>query len=74
MKHQKSTSTIILTIIVVVLGLAVLFPFFWMVRSSFMSNIEIYKYPPLLLPTTGGSRTTPIRCRSFRPCATCSTR
>jgi len=49
--HQKSASTVILTIIVGVLGLAVLFPFFWMIRSSFMSNIEIYKYPPLLLPT-----------------------
>ncbi len=52
MNRQSTTSTIIVSIIITVLGLAVLFPFFWMVRSSFMSNIEIYRYPPLFLPTT----------------------
>jgi len=51
MNRQNTTSTIIISVVITVLGLAVLFPFFWMVRSSFMSNIEIYKYPPLLLPT-----------------------
>ena len=35
---------------VIIISLAVLFPFFWMVRSSFMSNLEINQYPPLLLP------------------------
>jgi multiple sugar transport system permease protein len=40
------------TLVLFVLGLACLFPFFWMVRSSFMSNLEIYQYPPLPLPTT----------------------
>lgn len=38
------------TMLIVVIALMVIFPFFWMVRSSFMSNLEINKYPPLLLP------------------------
>ena len=33
-----------------VLGLASLFPFAWMLRSSLMSNLEIYQYPPVPLP------------------------
>jgi multiple sugar transport system permease protein len=37
-------------LVITILGLAVIFPFFWMIRSSLMSNIEIYKYPPLFLP------------------------
>jgi multiple sugar transport system permease protein len=50
MKREKAT--IVVSFIVALVGLAVLFPFFWMIRSSFMSNIEIHKYPPLFLPTT----------------------
>lgn len=36
---------------IIIIALVVLFPFFWMVRSSLMSNLEINQYPPLLLPT-----------------------
>ncbi len=50
MKREKTN--IVVSLIIALIGLAVLFPFFWMIRSSFMSNIEIHKYPPLLLPTT----------------------
>jgi len=39
-----------LSVLVAILGLACVFPFFWMLRSSFMGNIEIYQYPPKLLP------------------------
>ena len=52
MENAKRNTNIVVTIIISLIGLAVLFPFFWMLRSSFMSNIEIHKYPPLLLPTT----------------------
>jgi multiple sugar transport system permease protein len=52
MTRSKKYTTVIVTAIIAVLGLAVMFPFFWMVRSSLMSNIEIYKYPPLFLPKT----------------------
>ncbi len=37
---------------VIIIALLVVFPFFWMVRSSFMSNLEINQYPPLLLPNS----------------------
>jgi len=37
-------------IVIAVLGLGVLFPFFWMIRSSLMSNIEINQYPPRFFP------------------------
>jgi multiple sugar transport system permease protein len=40
------------TILIIIISLLVVFPFFWMVRSSLMSNLDINKYPPLLLPTT----------------------
>jgi multiple sugar transport system permease protein len=39
------------TAIVALLSLACIFPFFWMLRSSVMSNMEIYQYPPRLLPS-----------------------
>ena len=39
-----------LTALVALIGLACIFPFFWMLRSSFMGNIDIYQYPPVLLP------------------------
>lgn len=38
------------TILVIFIALTVLFPFFWMMRSSLMSNLEINQYPPLLFP------------------------
>jgi len=34
-----------------ILSLVCIFPFFWMLRSSFMNNLEIYQYPPRLLPS-----------------------
>jgi multiple sugar transport system permease protein len=38
--------------VLALMSLLCLFPFFWMLRSSLMGNIEIYSYPPLLLPKT----------------------
>jgi len=49
---KRERTNVVVTVIIALVGLAVLFPFFWMVRSSFMSNIEIHRYPPILLPTT----------------------
>ena len=46
----KNQTNIAATIILGILALACIFPFFWMVRSSFMSNIAINAYPPDLLP------------------------
>lgn len=50
MKKPHQLGNTINTCAVVLISLLVLFPFFWMVRSSFMSNLEINQYPPLLLP------------------------
>jgi multiple sugar transport system permease protein len=65
MEHAKTRTTVVISIIVFILGLAVLFPFFWMVRSSLMSNIEINKYPPLLLPTTWRFTNYPVTMSTF---------
>lgn len=49
MKTQNRANYL-LTCLVAVMGLACLFPFYWMLRSSVMGNIEIYKYPPVFIP------------------------
>ena len=50
-KLKKSKNiNIIVTILIVLCGILVLFPIFWMIRTSFMSNLEINQYPPKLLP------------------------
>ena len=48
--RTRVPTNVALTAVVAVLGLACIFPFFWMLRSSFMGNIDIYQYPPVLLP------------------------
>jgi len=48
--HNRSN--IAVTAAVIVLGFLSVFPFLWMLRSSLMSNLEIYQYPPLMLPKT----------------------
>lgn len=54
-KHKaiKKTGSInvIITVLVILGGLLAMFPIFWMVRTSFMSNLEINTYPPSLLPS-----------------------
>jgi len=50
-KSTPQRYNIPVTVVIGLLGLATLFPFFWMLRSSLMSNLEIYQYPPLPLPT-----------------------
>ena len=50
MGTKLSVSRLLLNAAVVVAGLACLFPFLWMIRSSVMSNVEINTYPPLFWP------------------------
>lgn len=52
LKRRTKVLNMVNTIMVVIIALMVVFPFFWMVRSSFMSNLEINQYPPLFLPKT----------------------
>lgn len=49
-KIKKKDINIIVTVILILCGLLVIFPIFWMIRTSFMSNLEINQYPPKLLP------------------------
>lgn len=42
---------LVVTILVIIGGLLAVFPIFWMIRTSFMSNLEINTYPPRLLPS-----------------------
>ncbi len=51
MKTSYSLLDKLNTTFIIVFSLIVIFPFFWMVRSSLMSNLEINQYPPLLLPS-----------------------
>ena len=48
---MRSRTGIVPTIVTAILSLVCIFPFFWMLRSSFMNNLEIYQYPPRLLPS-----------------------
>jgi len=50
MKRHSRKADVPAAAVIALVGLAVLFPFYWMVRSSLLSNIEINQYPPLLLP------------------------
>lgn len=65
MKHEARMTTTVVSVVIALIGLAVLFPFFWMVRSSLMSNIEIYKYPPLLLPRSWRFENYPVTLGTF---------
>ncbi len=49
--RSRSGNNYLVMAVAALLSLGCVFPFFWMLRSSFMSNLVIYKYPPLLFPT-----------------------
>ena len=54
MKSRKRNEIIgdnISLIMVVLLAIIILFPIWWIFRTSLMSNAEIYKYPPAFLPS-----------------------
>lgn len=42
--------TVLLFIVIVTMGLTMLMPFVWMVRTSLMDELEVFAYPPKLLP------------------------
>jgi multiple sugar transport system permease protein len=61
----KNRTNLVLSCLVAIMGLACVFPFFWMIRSSFMGNIEIYRYPPALLPKVWRSENYPLALSIF---------
>lgn len=50
MKRKQIISNIILAVVLLVLGCMVCFPFFWMILSSFKTNLEIGQSVPTFLP------------------------
>ena len=63
--RTRTVASAALTILAALLALACIFPFFWMLRSSFMGNIEIYQYPPRLLPTAWRFENYPAAMTTF---------
>jgi multiple sugar transport system permease protein len=63
--RRHNRPNIAVTAIISLLALACIFPFFWMVRSSFMSNIAINRYPPEFLPSVWHLENYPQTLRTF---------
>jgi multiple sugar transport system permease protein len=51
-KRNERIADILTFLIVAFLALIVLFPIWWIFRTSLMTTAEIYKYPPALLPSS----------------------
>ena len=49
-KNKEDRINIFITVLVILGAMLVLFPIFWMIRTSFMTNLEINTYPPALFP------------------------
>ncbi|UKS28338.1 carbohydrate ABC transporter permease [Paenibacillus sp. HWE-109] len=49
-KRSERTMNVLTLIVVIIIALIVLFPIWWIFRTSLMTNPEIYKYPPSLIP------------------------
>jgi len=50
-KRKEKVINIISIVIIALVAAAVLFPIWWIFRTSLMSNAEIYKYPPAFFPS-----------------------
>ncbi len=50
-KRNEMAANLVSFIIIVLLAFVVLFPIWWIFRTSLMTNAEIYKYPPAFLPS-----------------------
>ena len=47
---KEKVSKILVYLLLLVLGLTMLFPFLWMVATSFMAEFEVFQFPPRFLP------------------------
>ncbi len=50
MKTRIHWTAVLSIIVIVILGLFLLFPIYWMIVTSFKSNLDIYRFPPQFLP------------------------
>jgi multiple sugar transport system permease protein len=49
-KRRNRTMNLITFVVVVLFAILAIFPIWWIFRTSLMTNAEIYKYPPSLIP------------------------
>ena len=49
-QRRERTANTLSFLLLIVLGLVVMFPIYWIFRSSLMSNGELYAYPPAFVP------------------------
>lgn len=49
-KARKGISKFILYLLLIIVSLVAIFPFIWMVSSSFKTNSEIFTFPPVWIP------------------------
>lgn len=55
-KTKKKITTAFLYVLMAIVCFATVFPFLWMVSSSFKTNSEIFSYPPSLIPRVSTAR------------------
>lgn len=49
-KRNERAANVLTFLVVLIIGMIVLFPIWWIFRTSLMTNPEIYRYPPSLVP------------------------
>jgi multiple sugar transport system permease protein len=50
-RRRKSAKKLITYLVLLLVGVVILFPFFWMISTAFKPNTDIIKRPPIFLPT-----------------------
>jgi len=50
-RTKQSVKTVITYLILAIVAVIILFPFFWMISTAFKPNTDIIKRPPIFLPT-----------------------
>ena len=63
--RREKTVSILCLILLIVLALIVMFPIYWIFRSSLMSNGELYAYPPAFTPPAWRFENYPETLKSF---------
>ena len=63
--RRKKTADILCFALLILLALIVMFPIYWIFRSSLMSNGELYAYPPAFVPPAWRFENYPETLKSF---------
>lgn len=63
--YHRNTGNTLCAVAVIIFAVLTLFPFYWMVRSSLMSNLEINMYPPHMIPHAWHFENYPVALSTF---------